>query len=92
MTRHLTRAGAATAAAGLLVAGLLAGPAPASGTTTEKTHGYVAQIRRASYGVPHVTAANFGSLGFGTGYAQAEDNICVIAERVVTVDATRSLF
>ncbi|MCP3782923.1 acylase [Micromonospora sp. A3M-1-15] len=52
--------------------------------------GYQALIRRASYGVPHITAHDFGSLGFGVGYAQAEDNICLIAENVVTVRAQRT--
>ncbi|MEU1837448.1 acylase [Micromonospora chersina] len=52
--------------------------------------GYEALIRRASYGVPHITARDFGSLGFGVGYAQAEDNICLIAENVVTVRAQRT--
>ncbi len=47
-------------------------------------------IQRASYGVPHITARNFASLGFGTGYVQAEDNICLIAEQMVTVRAERS--
>lgn len=55
-----------------------------------KDNGYEAQIRRASYGVPHITATDFANLGFGTGYAQAEDNVCLIADKVVTVDAGRS--
>lgn len=52
--------------------------------------GYRALVVRASYGVPHVTAGDFGGLGFGVGYVQAEDNVCVIAERVLTVDAGRA--
>ncbi|MEU4428809.1 penicillin acylase family protein, partial [Actinoplanes sp. NPDC024001] len=70
----------------LVVAGL--GVGPASGA--ESDHGYSALIRRASYGVPHITARDFGSLGFGVGHVQAEDNLCVIAEKVVTVSAERS--
>jgi acyl-homoserine-lactone acylase len=74
--------------AGLLVAGPGATAAPAERLDS---HGrYWAKIQRASYGVPHITAANFGGLGFGAGRVQAEDNICVIAERVVTVDAGRA--
>ena len=34
-----------------------------------------AQIRRTQYGVPHITADNLESLGFGNGYAQAQDNL-----------------
>src|SRR6266540_3219822 len=92
MTRHLARAGTATAVVGVLVAGLLTAATPASAEPAGKILGYSAEIRRASYGVPHITAADFASLGFGAGYAQAEDNICVIAEKVVTVDATRSRY
>jgi acyl-homoserine-lactone acylase len=54
--------------------------------------GYAAEIRRASYGVPHITARDFAGLGFGVGYVQAEDNICVIAEKAVTVNAERSRY
>jgi acyl-homoserine-lactone acylase len=103
MTRPSPHAVAAATAV-LLVAGLsaagpaAAGPSPpdqAAATRTDQRSdhrgGYRALIRRASYGVPHITARSFASLGFGTGYVQAEDNICVIAEKIVTADATRSL-
>ncbi|WP_245673855.1 acylase [Actinoplanes rectilineatus] len=63
-------------------------PAPAFGV--ERDRGYSALIRRASYGVPHITAGTFADLGFGVGFAQAEDNICVIAENTVTVSGERS--
>lgn len=75
----------AVGAAAMLV-GALAGPPPAV------AHGnhYRAKIQRASFGVPHITAGSFGDLGYGVGHVQAEDNICVIADRVLTVDAQRS--
>ncbi len=92
MTRSIVRAGVTIAAAGLLTSSLLTGAAPALGTPPGKIHGYSAEIRRASYGVPHITATSFASLGFGNGHVQAEDNICVIAEKIVTVDAKRSLY
>src|SRR5262249_27577360 len=95
MTRHLYRAGTASVLVAGLVAVLLTGAAPASDKPTGrilKVVGYSAEIRRASYGVPHITAANFASLGFGAGYVQAEDNVCTIAEKIVTVDATRSRY
>ncbi|HEX6684561.1 MAG TPA: acylase [Candidatus Limnocylindrales bacterium] len=65
-------------------------PAPAPASSHRSGH-FTAVIQRASYGVPHITAANYASLGFGVGYVQAEDNICVIAEKVVTVDGRRAL-
>ncbi|TDC81827.1 acylase [Micromonospora sp. KC606] len=79
---------AATTALGLLGAALVvANPA---GAAHRHAGGYAATIQRASYGVPHITARDFASLGYGVGYAQAEDNICLIAERMVTVNAQRS--
>src|SRR2546425_248403 len=83
-----TRAGRVAVAVAVLLATVMV-PAPASayGDGT-----YTARITRASYGVPHIQAGDFGSLGFGVGHVQAEDDICVIAEKVVTVDGTRSRF
>jgi len=37
-----------------------------------------ANIRRTTYGVPHIQADNLESLGFGSGYAQAQDNLCAL--------------
>ncbi|MDF3834812.1 penicillin acylase family protein [Cupriavidus basilensis] len=51
---------------------------------------YSAQIRRTSYGVPHVTADDEAGLGFGIGYAQAQDGICVLADQFLTVAGERS--
>ncbi|MEU5941654.1 acylase [Micromonospora sp. NPDC047548] len=68
------------------------GVGTASGQTTDSRLTYTARTSRTSYGVPHIIAANFASLGFGAGYAQAEDNICLIAEKAAMVDATRSRY
>ncbi|WP_232835440.1 penicillin acylase family protein [Actinocorallia populi] len=51
---------------------------------------YSAQIRRTEYGVPHVTAKDHGGLGYGYGYAFAQDDLCVMASRVVTLRGERS--
>ena len=81
------RAGAVLAAA--LLAALLAA-VPAGAQVDDGT--YEADIRWTEYGIPHITADDLGSLGFGNGYAAARDNLCVIAEDVVTVNAQRSRF
>ncbi|MFC0508226.1 acylase [Micromonospora costi] len=86
MTARSKRVGAALVVTGLVASGLAAVPAGAH----QRDHGYAAEIRRASYGVPHITARSFADLGFGVGYAQAEDNLCVIAETAVTVNGERS--
>ncbi|MET9342434.1 penicillin acylase family protein [Nonomuraea sp. NPDC003804] len=51
---------------------------------------YSAQIRRTEYGLPHVSAKDYGGLGFGYGYAFAQDNLCVLASWVVTLRGERS--
>lgn len=51
-----------------------------------------ATIRTAEYGVPHVRGRTFADAGFGVGYAQARDALCVLADAYVTVDAERSRF
>ncbi|MEH6733815.1 MAG: acylase [Shewanella sp.] len=50
------------------------------------------QIRRTQYGVPHITADNLESLGFGNGYAQAQDNLCVIADGFIKANSERSMY
>ena len=51
-----------------------------------------ATIRYTEYGVPHVIANDYASLGFGTGYAAAKDNLCLIAQGVVTLRGERSRY
>jgi acyl-homoserine-lactone acylase len=53
---------------------------------------YAAEIQRTSYGVAHITARDFGGLGFGEGYAQAEDHLCSIADQVVKARGERSKY
>jgi acyl-homoserine-lactone acylase len=40
---------------------------------------YDVQVQRTSYGIPHIRANDWGSLGYGYGYAFAQDNVCVLA-------------
>jgi acyl-homoserine-lactone acylase len=53
---------------------------------------YSAEIRRTEYGIPHIRAKDYGSLGYGYGYAFAHDNLCVMADRVVTLRGERSRY
>lgn len=54
--------------------------------------GYQATIERTTYGVPHITANSYGGLGYGHGYAIAEDNLCVLADAFVTFRGERSRY
>lgn len=64
--------------------GLLAlagcGPSSESGVAGSK---YRAEIIRTSFGVAHITAGDFGSLGYGEGYAAAEDHVCNISHALL---------
>jgi acyl-homoserine-lactone acylase len=64
----------------------LASPAQA------RNDNYRARIDRTSYGIPHIKAQDWGSLGYGYGYAFSQDNFCVLARDVVTSTGTQSKY
>ncbi|MGW9304982.1 acylase [Streptomyces cyaneofuscatus] len=70
-------------------------PAAASGAA-EARHpsggGLSATIRYTEYGIPHIVAKDYANLGFGTGWAQAADQVCTLADGFVTVRGERSKF
>jgi acyl-homoserine-lactone acylase len=87
----------AAAAAGALVASLLTvtltGAPRAAATppaTTDPT--YQATITRTEHGIPHVVAHDYGSLGFGAGYAAAETSTCTLADVLITARGQRSRY
>jgi acyl-homoserine-lactone acylase len=45
---------------------------------------YQADIVWTEYGIPHVTADDWGSLGYGAGYVAAKENYCVIMRSFVS--------
>lgn len=84
MRRNLRRAGALLAALGLA--------ACATASAPRGEAGYRAEIRRTAYGVPHIRASDYAGIGYGAGYASAQDNFCEFAERVLTVNGERARF
>ncbi|MEW1613022.1 MULTISPECIES: penicillin acylase family protein [unclassified Streptomyces] len=70
-------------------------PAAASGAP-EARHpsggGLSATVRYTEYGIPHIVAKDYANLGFGTGWAQAADQVCTLADGFVTVRGERSAF
>lgn len=54
--------------------------------------GLSAVIRYTEYGIPHIVAKDYANLGFGTGWAQAADQVCTLADGFVTVRGERSRF
>ncbi|MGC8922392.1 penicillin acylase family protein [Streptomyces sp. PG2] len=49
-----------------------------------------AEIRYTEYGIPHILAKDYASLGFGEGYAQAADQVCTLADGFVTLRGERA--
>ena len=91
------RLAAITAALCLTSATVALLPAPSSAATgpdgrTVAEGGHSAQIRRTEYGIPHILAQDFDGLGYGYGYAFAQDNVCELADQVVTLRGERSRF
>ncbi len=71
-------------------AALIVLAAPAVADAARKN--YRAELRRTTGGWAHVKANDYGSLGFGYGYAYAQDQLCELADIVVTVNAQRSRY
>jgi acyl-homoserine-lactone acylase len=51
---------------------------------------YEATIERTAYGIPHVTASNLAGAAYGVAYAYAQDNLCLLADQLLTVSSERS--
>ena len=50
---------------------------------------YRATITRTEHDIPHIVAEDWGSLGFGSGYAAAETSICTLADTVLAARGQR---
>lgn len=53
---------------------------------------YRAEITRTKHGIPHITARNWPSLGFGAGYAAAEVSGCTLLDTLITGRGERSRY
>ena len=87
----------ATSAAGALLASLLTvalGGAPTASAVPPAASGptYHATITRTEHGIPHIVADDYGSLGFGSGYATAETSACTLADILLTARGERSRY
>ncbi|MFF8652803.1 penicillin acylase family protein [Streptomyces huasconensis] len=88
-TRRLAAAGVTLlTAAALLPAGAVAAPRD----TGPSGGGLHATVRYTQYGIPHILAKDYTNLGFGTGWAQAADQVCTLADGYVTVRGERSRY
>jgi acyl-homoserine-lactone acylase len=70
-------------------------PVTASAATADDLRGgrgMSATIRYTEYGIPHILARDHAGLGYGTGYAAAKDNVCLLADGMVTLRGERSRY
>lgn len=51
-----------------------------------------ADVTRTTFGVAHIRADTFQSLGYGLAYAYAQDNVCMFADSLLTARGERSRF
>ncbi|GAA2304328.1 penicillin acylase family protein [Streptomyces kunmingensis] len=65
-------------------------PAAADRHEHPRGDGLSATIRYTEYGIPHILAEDYANLGFGTGWAQAADQVCTLADGFLTVRGERS--
>ncbi|WP_328336299.1 penicillin acylase family protein [Streptomyces violaceus] len=73
---------------------LPAAAAPSQGRAEQhpSPDGLSAVIRYTEHGIPHILAKNYTDLGFGTGWAQAADEVCTLADGFVTLRGERSRY
>ncbi|MFH8621552.1 penicillin acylase family protein [Streptomyces vietnamensis] len=89
--KHLALTGAALA----VVTASLPGAAAADSGGRDRhpsDRGLSAVIRYTEYGIPHIVAKDYADLGFGTGWAQAADQVCTLADGFLTVNGERSRY
>ncbi|RSM95217.1 penicillin amidase [Streptomyces sp. WAC 01325] len=92
-TTRVRRLAAGAAALLMASAALPAAAAERHGRQEHPSHGGMsAVIRYTEYGIPHIVGRDYKSLGFGTGWAQAADQVCTLADGFVTVRGERSRF
>lgn len=89
MTRPTASLALVVVGAGLLAA---CGNDSKSSKPPAETPELSAEVRRTSFGIPHVKADNEKGLGYGLGYAFAQDNICLLADVIVTANGERSKY
>ncbi len=53
---------------------------------------YDVTVARTEFGIPHIKAKDFASLGYGYAHALAEDQLCTVAESYITSGGERARF
>ncbi|WP_240980045.1 penicillin acylase family protein [Ramlibacter agri] len=50
------------------------------------------QIDRTTYGIAHITAPDYEGIGYGFAYAHAQDDLCLMADRLLTLRGERTRY
>lgn len=59
---------------------------PQAATSSKiQEYDYSADVHMDEYGVPHIVAKDYASLGYASGYVQAQNNLCTLAEQIRNV-------
>ncbi|MFE1551740.1 penicillin acylase family protein [Streptomyces sp. NPDC058718] len=90
--KHLALTGASLAVVTASLPGAAAADSGDRGGHRPSDRGLSAVIRYTEYGIPHIVAKDYANLGFGTGWAQAADQVCVLADGFLTVNGERSRY
>ncbi|CAM5642871.1 penicillin amidase [Streptomyces narbonensis] len=90
--KHLALTGAALAVVTASLPGAAAADSEDRGGHRPSDRGLSAVIRYTEFGIPHIVAKDYANLGFGTGWAQAADQVCVLADGFLTVNGERSRY
>ncbi|WP_405921091.1 penicillin acylase family protein [Streptomyces sp. NBC_00122] len=89
-TRPTLRRLALTGAALLATTAAIPQASAATADRIPSGGGLSAVIRYTENGIPHIVGRDYAHLGFGTGWAQAADQVCVLADGFVTLAGERS--
>lgn len=92
MSRTVLRAAGAAVVAAAVLTPVTSSAAVASSAAATSERAMSATIRYTEYGIPHITAPDYAGLGYGTGYAAAKDDLCLLAQGVVTLSGERSKY
>lgn len=84
---------AAIAGSALILTGCFSSSSSSKSSNIQERDGqYNATITYTEHNVPHITADNYGSLGFGVAYAQAQENLCTLAEQLMKLRGETALY
>ncbi|QKW35796.1 penicillin acylase family protein [Actinomadura sp. NAK00032] len=92
MSRTALRAAGAAVVAAAVLTPVTSSAATTSAPAKAGERAMSATIRYTEYGIPHITARDYAGLGYGTGYAAAKDDLCLLAQGVVTLSGERSKY